>query len=565
MILQALCRYYDALARKGKAPLAGFAEARCAYAAELDGGGNALAIVALGNGDKTNRALTVPRPVVRSAGVRSNFLCDNATYLFGLDSKGDPERAAQCAEAFRALHHAVLDGCDSDAARAVLAFVDSPNRGAGASLEAVREELLKGGSLVFRYKGSFVHEDPAVRDAWSRYLSAQTPGRDMICLVTGERLPIVSGHDKVKGVRNASTMGASLIAFNDYDAAESYALEGYENSPVSERASFAFTTALNALLSDRDHQCYLGDATVVYWAEDADEGAQDFFTLLMQAPVDADKELHAAMDNLRAGRPVGDFSLETPFCVLALSPNAGRVSVRFFLQNTLGDLARNLQAHYDRLRIVHGPNDSEYLKPWQLLRELANQNSRDKLPPPTVSGAYLRAMLTGARYPEELLGAVILRIRAERAVPYAKAAMIKAYLLHNGSQTKEEIDVALNQESNCKPYALGRLFSVLEQIQQAANPGINATIKDRFLASASATPGVVFPQLLRLQSAHMNKLATGAQVYYGKQLGAILGKLDVDNAPFPAQLSLTDQGLFFLGYYQQNQARYEKKEDQENG
>ena len=565
MILQALCRYYEALIRKGKAPPEGFAEAKCAFAAELDDHGNVLAIAPLGNGDRANVMLTVPRPYVKAAGVKSNFLYDTAAYVFGLDIKGDPERTRLCAEAFRQLHHTVLDGCDSDAARAVLAFVDAPNRGVGTALSTASEELLKGGSLVLSHGGTYVHDDPAVRDAWSRYNAMQTPGRVMTCLVTGERLPVVSGHDKVKGVRNASTMGASLIAFNDYDAAESYGLEAYENSPVSEKASFAFTTALNALLADYEHQCYLGDATVVYWAENADEDAQDFFAMMMQSPVDADKELHAAMENLRAGRPVGTFSLDTPFYVLALSPNAGRVSVRFFLQNTLGDLARHLQAHFDRLRLVHGPNDSEYLKPWQLLRELANPNSRDKLPPPTVSGAYLRAMLTGSRYPEELLGAVILRIRAERAVPYAKAAMIKAFLLQNAPQTKEEINVALNQTSDCKPYVLGRLFSVLEQIQQAANPGINATIKDRFLASASATPGVVFPQLLRLQSAHMNKLAVSAQVYYGKQLNTILGKLDVGKDPFPAQLKLDEQGLFFLGYYQQDQARYEKKEEKENG
>ena len=565
MILQALCRYYDALVRKEKAPVEGFAQAKCAYAAELNDSGGVLAILPLGNGDRANVTLTVPRPVVRSAGVKSNFLCDNPAYTFGLDCNGNEERTRQCAEAYAALHHAVLDGCDSDAARAVLAFVDAPNRGAGEALTDNREGLLKGGSLVLSYRGAYVHDDPAVREAWSRYEAAQTPGRVMTCLVTGERLPVVSGHDKIKGVRNASTMGASLIAFNDYDAAESYGLSAYENSPVSERASFAFTTALNALLSDREHQCYLGDATVVYWAEDADEGAQDFFAMLMQAPADADKELREAMENLRAGRPVGDFALDTPFCVLALSPNAGRVSVRFFLQNTLDDFVRHLQAHYDRLQIAHAPYDPAYLKPWQLLRELANQNSRDKLPPPTVSGAFLRAMLTNSRYPEELLGAVILRIRAERAVPYGKAALIKAYLLQNTSLTKEEINVALNQASDNKPYLLGRLFSVLEQIQQSANPGINATIKDRFLASASATPGVVFPQLLRLQSAHMNKLNKGAQVYFGKQLGAILGKLDVENAPFPAQLSLPEQGLFFLGYYQQDQSRYEEKEDKSNG
>ena len=289
MILQALCRYYDALARKGKAPTEGYAEAKCAFATELDDKGNVLAVTPLGNGDKANVALTVPRPYVKAAGVKSNFLYDTAAYVFGLDIKGDLERTRLCAEAFRQLHHTVLNGCDSDAARAVLAFVDSPDRGAGTALSAAREGLLKGGSIVLSHGGSYVHDDPAVRDAWSRYNALQTPGRVMTCLVTGEKLPVVSGHDKVKGVRNASTMGASLIAFNDYDAAESYGLEAYENSPVSEKASFAFTTALNALLVDHEHQCYLGDATVVYWAEDANVDAQDFFAMMMQAPVDADQ------------------------------------------------------------------------------------------------------------------------------------------------------------------------------------------------------------------------------------------------------------------------------------
>lgn len=562
MIMQALCRYYDALAAKGKAPVEGFSDVRCAFAAELGTDGELLALVQLKTEDKDFTTLNVPRQVVRASGVRSNFLCDNCTYAFGADTKGKPERVRQCAEAFQTLHHEILDGCESDAAKAMLRFVDGART---LDMEAMpkerRDALLKGGNIVFSYRGSYIHNDPAVQAAWANYNAAQTPGRVMTCLATGERLPIAEGHDKIKGVRNASSMGASLVAFNDYDAAESYGLKSYENSPISERASFSFTTALNALLADRAHQCYLGDATVVYWAEDGDENAQDFFTSLLQAPVDADEELHAAMQSIRTGGTVGDFSLDVPFFVLALSPNAGRVSVRFFLRDTLGGMARHLQEHYDRLQIVHGPKDSDYLKPWQLLMELANPNSRDKQAPPPVAGSLMRAILTGGNYPEELLGTVTMRIRAERSITYGKAALIKAILMRNRGYTKEEISVALNMDSDCKPYVLGRMFSVLEQIQQKANPGINATIKDKYLASASATPGVVFPQLLRLQNAHMNKLADNQRVYFGKLLGETMGKLDIEKNPFPAQLSLEEQGMFFLGYYQQDQARYEKKED----
>lgn len=563
MIMQALCRYYDALDAKGKAPPWGFAAAKCAFAAEIGEDGIVTALIPL-SADGRSVTLIVPQPVVRSNGVHSNFLCDNPVYVFGLDTKDNAERTLSCHEAFRQLHHAVLDACDSPAARAMLAFADAPET-AEEVLSPVREELLRGGNIVFSFRGRYVHDDPAVREAWMRYRGAQEQGAVMTCLVTGEKLPVVKGHDKISGVRGATSTGASLVAFNDYNAAESFGLEAYQNSPISEHASFAFTTALNRLLADRDHVCLLGDATAVYWAEDADEAAQDFFEMMMQSPVDADKELHGAMENLRAGRPVGEFSLDVPFYVLALSPNAGRVSVRFFLRDTLGGMARNLQAHYDRLRIAHGPADTDYLRPWQLLGELANKFSRDKQVPPPLAGAFARAMLTGGRYPEELLGTVVMRIRAERDVPYPKAALIKAYLIRNGGGTKEEIDVALNRDSDGKAYVLGRMFSVLEQIQQAANPGIIATIKDRYLASASATPGVVFPQLLRLQAAHMNKLEAGQQAWFGKLIGEVMGKLDVDSDPFPAQLSLQEQGLFFLGYYQQNQARYEKKGDKENG
>lgn len=575
MILQSLAKLYDALYQKGEAPREGFMLVKCTTALWLDESGRLLSVIPLkqtaGEGKKAREVpllLRLPEAVVKTVGIVSNFLYDTCMYVLGMAQKGDQKRADEAACAFRALHHRLLDGVDSVPCKALLAFIDHvPSFEEQLLIDDAREALLEGGNIVFKVGDRYIHDDPLAQAAWLKEYSARTEeNRIMPCLITGESLPVADGHGKIKGVRNASTMGASIVAFNHYTAATSFGLDEYENSPISIRASFAFTTALNLLLADQKHQTYLGDATVIYWSEDADTAAQDFFDALFEPPgtKEADQELHKTFESLSEGRFVGDFRLDQPFFVLGLSPNAGRISIRLFLRDTLGDMALHLQRHYEQLRLVHGPADADYPSPWWLLKELANPNSRDKQVPPPLAGLFLRAILSGGRYPESLLGTVIMRIRAERSINYCKAALIKAFLMRNVDQYKEVPTVALNKETDCKPYVLGRLFSVLEQIQQSANPGINATIKDRYLASASATPGVVFPQLLRLQSAHMAKLSDAPAVYYGKMLGEVMGKLDPACAPFPAQLSLEDQGMFFLGYYHQDQARYEKKEDKGN-
>ena len=250
------------------------------------------------------------------------------------------------------------------------------------------------------------------------------------------------------------------------------------------------------------------------------------------------------------------------FYILGLSPNAARLSVRFFLRNSFGAFLRNVQAHQQRLKIIRPSYDKFDIIPlWKLLSETVNQNSRDKSPIPNMSGEVLRAILTNTRYPASLLNGVILRIRAEHAITPGRAAILKAYYLKNPHPDipKEVLTVSLNPDSSHIPYNLGRLFSVLEAIQSAANPGINTTIKDKYFSSASATPAMVFPVLLNLAQKHLKKLDLGLRTYYDKQITAILSKLGED---YPKHLNLPQQGSFQLGYYHQTQARFEKKEEQ---
>lgn len=123
--------------------------------------------------------------------------------------------------------------------------------------------------------------------------------------------------------------------------------------------------------------------------------------------------------------------------------------------------------------------------------------------------------------------------------------------------------MSLDENSSDVNYVYGRIFSVLEAIQMAANPNLNATIKDKYFTSACATPTKVFPTLLKLSGHHLRKLETGKRIHWEKQLTNLMGKLSPSTKNL-STLTLEEQGMFILGYYHQTQERYKKKEDTDN-
>ena len=243
---------------------------------------------------------------------------------------------------------------------------------------------------------------------------------------------------------------------------------------------------------------------------------------------------------------------------MGLAPNAARLSVRFFCRNSFGTLMKNVNDHHQRMEIVG--NRYAIVPLWAMLRETVNLNTTDKSPSPVMAGATARAIFTGSAYPAALLEATMLRIRAEREITPGRAAILKAYYLKNPNALcpKEVLTVSLNENSTNIPYTLGRLFAVYEALQESANPGINATIKDRYFNSASATPATIFPILDNLCQKHLRKLDTGLRISYDRQIGKLK---DVLGESYPVRLSLPEQGSFNLGYYHQKQFRYTKKEE----
>ena len=578
MILQALTRYYEDLLSRGEIAAPGWAPAKISFALCLNENGELTQIVPtmeeVAKGKKAviqPQLMVLPAAVKRTVSIAVNFLWDNSAYLLGVDQKGKPERSRECFAAAAKLHHAVLDGIDSPNARAILAFFDTwePERAAEhPALIRQLDDVTAGGNLVFRVDGRKVEEDAAIREAWQRYRDGGESGVKMQCLVTGKEDEIAAVHPSVKGVRDAQSSGAALVSFNA-PAFCSYGREQNYNAPVGKYAAFAYTAALNHLLADSDHVQHIGDTTVVCWAEGADDAYPGFFSAVIGGGTYgglSDNDLRAALKRLANGLPCDDLGVDPnrPFYILGLAPNAARLSVRFFLRDSFGKLMENVNAHYERMEIVRPAYEKfNYLPLWSLLRETVNLNSRDKAPSPAMAGATARAIFSGARYPASLLEAVMLRIRAERDITWGKAAIIKAYYLKNPHEDcpKEVLTVSLNEASTNPAYTLGRLFSVYEAVQQAANPGINTTIKDKYFNSAAAMPASIFPVLNNLCQKHLRKLDARQHVYYDKQIMKLKGVL---NENYPARMTLAQQGSFDLGYYHQTQKRYTKKEEKEN-
>lgn len=579
MILQELVDYYNALNAKGEISPPGWAKPPISYALRLSLSGEVEQVVQqsikveMGKGDRKKpvsrpcRDILLPAGVKRSSGARAIFLWDNAAYMLGLADGGVKTHVRDCFLAAKELHHKILDNVDSPVARAIISYFDKWDPSLVESCEPVHEKLEKlidGCNITFMFGNQIAGKCPEIQKAWQEYYDTRSGGVVQQSLVSGEMRETEGVHLPIKGVRGAMASGAALVSFNVESFCSYGKSQGY-NAPVGKTEVFAYTTALNHLLGSHNCTQYIGDTTITCWADTAEEQYPSIFSALMGNSDGSwsAKDLSTALRRLSEGLPCEDLKLDPNrmFYILGLAPNSSRLSVRFFLINSFGDLMKNVNAHYERLEIKRPSYDkSGFLPLWKLLAETVNQNSRDKKPSPVMANATAQAIWHGDRYPAALLNGIMLRIRADNDVNWRRAAIIKAYYLKNTDDNcpKEVLTVGLNETSTNIPYTLGRLFSLYEAVQQAANPGINTTIKDRYFNSAASAPASIFPILGNLCQKHLRKLQSAQRIYYNKQIGKLKNILGEN---YPARLNLPQQGSFDLGYYHQTQNRFAKKEE----
>jgi len=430
------------------------------------------------------------------------------------------------------------------------------------------KDRMLGTNLAFQLDGvhGYLHESAVAKALWQQLFEKSNQAKKSNCLVTGGREKIARLHPSIKGVYGGQSSGGSIVSFNA-ESYESYGKKQGDNAPVSERAAFKSTTALNYLLTrDNCHCLSVGDASTVFWAIAAkDEEAQAAEQFFMEAVSPSDDgeaaQLKPVVEKISQGLPLQeiapDIDPKTPFYLLGLAPNASRLSIRYWLDTSFGELAERMAEHFTDLSLDPLPW-KQLPSVWRLLIELvpyrSGQKANSKEIPQHLAGEMMRSILTGERYPQSLLSQLVLRIRSDGHISPLRVAMIKAVLHRDHRKiNREEIPMSLDENNDNDAYLLGRLFGVLERIQNSAIKGANATITDRYFGSASTVPYSVFPRLLAGSKNHLAKIRKkmpGFAVNLDKDLTAIIGKLPDS---FPKRFSIDSQGRFTIGYYHQRE------------
>jgi CRISPR-associated protein Csd1 len=585
-ILQALVERYDRKAAAGEAPHFGFAPAKIHFVIVLDPAGKVVDVYTTPRDAKGRlmSELMAPQAPKRTVAIASGTFWDKTSYVLGrmaIDPKPGPDKQARelqrCAQehaAFKTRHETLLSASEDAGCRALLAFLRAWTPDHYDALPHAVEMLDQ--NIAFRLDGDhgLIHDRLGARNAMASALAEET-GETGLCLVTGQVAPIARLHPSIKGVAGAQSSGAALVSFN-LDAFTSHGkTQGY-NAPVSEAAAYAYTTELNDLLAamhGRDakgrplwkNRLSLGDDTVVYWAQ-APRAEEIMRHAFDPAPDDESERAKVERDLrlIEDGRPLTDIAPDldpdTRIYVLGLSPNAARLSVRFWIDRSFGDLLVAFRAWWNDLRLEPEP-PFRHPPLWLLLKQLAPRGEVDE-GLRQLGGDVMRAILIGSPFPASLLSQALMRVRAERTAPPLRVALIKAVLVRKARRNAPDPEnwednlVSLNREETNVGYRLGRLFSVLDQTQYAGlGRRVNAGVKDKFFGAASATPRRVFPSLLRGAQDHLSaarkKGRSGRAGRLENEMRELLGTFG-GNEPFPATLSLEDQGTFVVGFYHQD-------------
>ena len=580
MILQRLAEYYHRLANDPDYEIApeGFERKEILCVIVLDATGTLVNIKDTRQPDKSKKLRTqiflVPQGVKKTSGIKSNLLWDSAEYVLGLSLDGTED--SKNAERHAAFKQTLLDVFgpqpDDEGIRAIQYFLD---RG---DFSAVTEhpnwpsiKAAKTGSFTFALAGDdapIIAMRPTVQQ---KIANLADQGGDHAgegyCLITAEHTRIARMHTSIKGVRDAQSSGANIVSFN-FDSATSFGKKQGANSPIGIPAMFAYTTALNHLLGkDSQQRFQAGDASVVFWAKNATPLESNLRMLFDEPPKENPERMRDAVQVLQASARTGHKPIlddDTPFYILGLSPNIARISVRFWRETTVKELAKNILRHFEDTALVHGGKDSQYLSLFRLLNATAAQGKSENVPP-NLAGVMLEAVLSGAPYPYSLLQNAVMRNKVEQNVPYARAAIIKACLNRlferqkfYGKDMMMPLEPTLNEQDESLSYQYGRMFRMFENIQWHALGDVNASVRDKYYGSASSNPALVFPLLIRNAQNHLTKVGKekpGLQRNLDKELGELTMR---HRQGFKKSLNIEEQGLFAVGYYHQ---KYKKSEN----
>lgn len=563
MILKALYDYYH---RSGDLPVLGMELKEIGFIIVIDKYGNFLRFEDRRIDKKSAQKFLVKKSVGRSSAPVANYLYDNSQYVFGYSDKGDMENMRKYFEVFKAKVEEIYDVfSDNVALKAVYTFY---RQDPSIMVEIMQNDplwtdIIKNLNKKYSIFSFLIEGDTEIVASKRELINLECDDNEILgrpCLVIGK-------HSKTVEVTTAtmipgSQATAKLVAFQVNSGYDSYGKSKGYNAPISEEAEFAYTTALNHLLrSDSHNKFMIGSRTFLFWASsnsDASKASEDSLFALFGRTEDDDPnkriELvrHTFMSIFSGDLPANK---DDRFFILGLAPNSARIAVVYWNELPLREFAGLISKHFTDMEIADTDARKEK-KPYMSLYSILGSvtlGGKSSDATPNLPDAVVKSVFQGLPYPFSLFQACIRRIRAEQSINITRAAIIKAYLNRlNDNNNNKKLDIMLDKENQNQGYLCGRLFAVLDKIQEDAN-GIHS-IRERYMNSASATPAMVFATILNLSTHHLEKLNGGGQIFYERLKQEIISKLDANG--FPAHLDLQDQGRFFVGYYHQRQTLF---------
>ena len=567
MILKALYDYYK---RCDNLPAKGMEEKEIGFLIVLSPDGQFLRFEDCRIGKDHARIYLVKKHVGRSSAAVANYLYDNSAYVLGYSEKGNGKEQLYL-DTFKAKVESIADTFPEN--RDVTAIRTFYHNSREKILDLVSKDILwedikknlskKYSTFSFRIEGDLkiVAEK---RELLQLEECNDTAEADDICLVSGKHGPSVE--TTTATMIPGSQAIAKLVSFQVNSGYDSYGKTKCKNAPISEEAEFAYTTALNSMLQKGSRNKFmLGTRTFVFWASNNNEASMEteesLFDLLgfsEEANDDPNAKImkvRKVFESIYSGTM--KTGLDDKFYILGLAPNSARIAVVYWSETTLKDFAEKILNHFRDMEIQDTRKDK---KPYMGIREIISSvtlGGKMSDATPNLPEAVVKSIFQGLPYPQTLYSACIRRIRAEQKLTITRAAIIKAFL-NRQSNNNKKINIMLDKDNNNQGYLCGRLFAVLDKIQEDANN--ISSIRERYMNAASATPSAVFATILNLSVHHSEKLDEGRRIYFEKIKQEILDKVSADG--FPTHLDLQDQGRFFVGYYHQRQDFFTSKKEQ---
>ena len=567
MILKALYDYYN---RCDNLPAKGMEEKEIGFLIVLSPDGHFLRFEDCRTEKDHARVYLVKKHVGRSSAAVANYLYDNSAYVLGYSEKSNGKEQLYF-DTFKAKVESISELFpDNKDLYAIRSFYNNSRETIldMISLDVLWEDIKKNLSKKYSTFSFRIEGDLKIVAEKKEILQLEDcddeTKADNLCLVSGKHGPSVDTTTATMIAGSQAT--AKLVAFQVNSGYDSYGKSKCGNAPISEEAEFAYTTALNSMLQKGSRNKFmLGSRTFVFWASNNKEASKETEESLFELLGFSEDTNDDPNANLMKVRKVFESiysgimktGLDDKFCILGLAPNSARIAVVYWSETTLKDFAEKILCHFNDMEIHDTRKDK---KPYMGIREIISSvtlGGKLSDATPNLPEAVVKSIFQGLPYPQTLYSACIRRIRAEQKLTITRAAIIKAYL-NRQSNNNKKIDIMLDKDNNNQGYLCGRLFAVVDKIQEDANN--ISSIRERYMNSASATPSAVFATILNLSVHHSEKLDGGRRIYFEKLKQEILDKVSADG--FPTHLDLQDQGRFFVGYYHQRQDFFTSKKEQ---